>query len=128
MSTTNNKESFTKKFPIIIAASLFAETATYPLDTIKTKLQLQGDIQQQATRGNYKSRSYFKTLVYISNKDGISSLFRGLQPALLRHVIYSGARMPLYEYARDRIREKKTENTLVNTKTRSKIPEGLSLT
>ena len=128
MSSNNQKESFSKKFPVIIAASLFAETATYPLDTIKTKLQLQGDIQQQATKGVYKSRSYLKTIVYISKNEGILTLFRGLQPALLRHVIYSGARMPLYEAIRDRVRDDKLNNNNNQTKgTYKKIPEGLSL-
>ena len=126
MSSNIQKESFSKKFPVIIAASLFAETATYPLDTIKTKLQLQGDIQQQATKGVYKSRSYLKTIVYISKNEGILTLFRGLPPALLRHVIYSGARMPLYEAIRDRVRDDKLNNQ-TKGKVYKKIPEGLSL-
>lgn len=50
---------------IVISAAVVAEGVTFPLDLIKTKLQLQGDNQRSkfaSPNKNYEKLSYFKTL------------------------------------------------------------------
>lgn len=155
MKMTVSKESDSKSnilknakvLSITISSSIFAETTTFPLDLVKTRLQLQGDkqridneqlkghqtrdrdlpkkckirpnknikplteIRQYGTTANpsfsgltsarYKSKGYFNTLQYIYQTDGARAFYKGLSPALMRHAIYSGTRVTLYEYGRD---------------------------
>jgi len=62
-------------------SSMVAEVATLPFDVIKVRMQLD------------RSLSFFQTFIALV-KEG--SLFRGLQPALLRQVFYGTIRYGLY--------------------------------
>lgn len=119
-----------KTFAIAIGASFVSESVTFPLDVIKTRLQLQGDASRtyecNNARKKYKNRGYFRTAAYIFKTDGVyKGFYRGISPALLRHCIYSGIRLPLYEIARDEIKRRK--NVVDVQRKGSKIPAGLSL-
>jgi solute carrier family 25 uncoupling protein 27 len=90
-----------------------AESVTYPIDAIKTQLQLQHGVLQRspplfhsntsrmppggATQHSSKPRS----AVQLARQLGLSGLYAGLTPAVVRHVFYTGTRITLYEQLRN---------------------------
>jgi solute carrier family 25 protein 14/30 len=67
-----------------MVAALF----THPVDTIKVRLQLHGELAA-STKGN--------AITTMIQREGISSLWKGLSASLLREGSYSTIRMGLYE-------------------------------
>ncbi|KAF5828057.1 mitochondrial carrier domain-containing protein [Dunaliella salina] len=86
-------------FTVVAACS--AESMTYPIDIIKTRLQLQGELQgrQQAS----KALGAGRVAAGIVKNEGLKGLYAGLGPAVVRHVFYSGTRITVYESARAKI-------------------------
>ncbi|OXA50968.1 Kidney mitochondrial carrier protein 1 [Folsomia candida] len=89
------------------AASCLAECGTFPLDTTKTRLQIQG---QQPThlvssgvspiRSNYSGM--LDALVKIPREEGYLALYRGISPAILRQSVYGSLKFGAY-YALKRL-------------------------
>ncbi|XP_065283828.1 mitochondrial uncoupling protein 4 [Dermacentor albipictus] len=93
-------DSFFYKYALSVAAAAVAETTTYPLDIVKTRLQVQGEL---TAKGQIVDRrGFFKTAAGIVQEEGVLKLWKGLPPAIYRHLIYSGCRMNFYESMRDR--------------------------
>lgn len=82
-------------FGLSAVASGVAETVTFPLDITKTRLQLQG---QSSSSG--PKRGLFTMMRGIVVEEGFTALYQGLPAAVMRHVIYTGARMGVYEELR----------------------------
>lgn len=57
-----------------------------------------------------RTRAIFREII-AKEEGGIMNLFRGLTPACLRHLIYSGSRLPLYEYLREDILEREEDGS-----------------
>lgn len=66
-------------------------------------MQIAGELQKVAGAQVQERQGMLKTALGIIRNEGLSSIVRGLSPALYRHVIYSGIRMALYEKLRDDI-------------------------
>ncbi|XP_064478671.1 mitochondrial uncoupling protein 4-like [Ornithodoros turicata] len=92
-------DTFWYKYVLSVAAAAVAETATYPLDIVKTRLQVQGEMMAKGHKVQH--RGFFRTLFGIVREEGIVQLWKGLPPAIYRHLIYSGCRMNLYEAMRN---------------------------
>lgn len=88
-------EAFLHKLLLSAVAAGTAETATYPLDFLKTRMQLAG---QQAAGGS--RRGLAATALAVVRSEGVAGLYAGLQPAVLRHVPYTGIRVIVYEQLR----------------------------
>lgn len=65
-------------------SSMVAEVTTLPFDVIKVRMQLD------------KGLTFYETCRNLIKEGGISALFIGLQPALLRQVFYGTIRYGLY--------------------------------
>jgi len=99
---------FMKNYVLACIAAGMAETVTYPLDITRTRLQIQGEKlaqqqQQQQQQQQHKGtnhRGMFRTMFGIIKEEGLMKLYQGLPPALLRHVIYTGSRLQIYEFFR----------------------------
>lgn len=65
-------------------SSMIAEVATLPFDVMKVRMQLD------------RSLTFFETFLNIVREGGLTALFSGLQPALLRQVFYGTIRYGLY--------------------------------
>ena len=78
-----------QKLLLIQTSACFAETFTYPIDYIKTLMQVN------------KSKIKFFSLL----KQNRFDIYNGLKPALLRHCIYTTLRISIYEEL------KKTQST-----------------
>eukprot|EP00042_Codosiga_hollandica_P033134 m.218217 g.218217 ORF g.218217 m.218217 type:complete len:300 (+) comp54115_c0_seq3:20-919(+) len=99
-------DSYAKKMVLGIGASCVAETATFPLDIVATRLSIQGEGARSTPY-----RGMIGTTVGIVREEGALQLWRGLTPAVLRHVVYSGLRMPIYEITRDKILKKNEDGS-----------------
>ncbi|XP_018645037.1 mitochondrial uncoupling protein, putative [Schistosoma mansoni] len=87
----------TLKFCMCCSAAFLSETITYPLDILKTRIQVYGELQSSSYPGVIKICSS------VIRNEGLFKLWQGLSPALFRHIIYTGARMPIYEIIRQDI-------------------------
>lgn len=66
------------------------QATTLPLDTAKVKLQLQKG-------GESKYRGLLGTCATVAREEGVSALYKGLEPGLHRQVINGGLRIGLYD-------------------------------
>ena len=69
---------------------------TNPLEVVKTRMQLQGELQ---IRGSYTRhyRNAFHASYTIARHEGLLALQKGLCPALLYQVIMNGTRLSSYQ-------------------------------
>ena len=81
-----------KLFAFAGVGSCVAETATCPIDVVKVRMQLQGELG--AARQYSSVANAVPTIV---RSEGARGLFKGLQPALLRQATYGSIRMGIYE-------------------------------
>ncbi|KAH7292887.1 hypothetical protein KP509_28G002700 [Ceratopteris richardii] len=78
-------------------SAVIAESATFPIDITKTRLQLQGEKGGLHTTAK---KGAIKTGLSIIHEEGYKGLYKGLSPALLRHVFYTSTRIVTYEQLR----------------------------
>ncbi|CAK8696152.1 unnamed protein product [Clavelina lepadiformis] len=91
------------KFASSAAASAIAETATFPLDLTKTRLQIQGEVASNGHASTMVKRGMIRTAFGVVCEEGVSKLWTGLPPAVYRHIIYTGVRMIVYEQMRENV-------------------------
>lgn len=110
----SKRESFLFKYVLSSTAASVAETATYPLDITKTRLQIQGEAAlnkcgnfSSSVNSNIKTRGMLHTAVGIIREEGLLKLWQGVTPAIYRHLVYSGCRMTFYEIFREKVLKKK---------------------
>lgn len=77
-----------EKLALVPVASSMAELVTFPLDFIKTKTQS-------------KVGSVTPRMVFAKNMSKPSVFYKGLTPALSRHLFYSSGRIGIYDHLRD---------------------------
>uniref|UniRef100_A0A8D8UVR3 Mitochondrial uncoupling protein 4 n=1 Tax=Cacopsylla melanoneura TaxID=428564 RepID=A0A8D8UVR3_9HEMI len=97
----NYADSIWCTYIVSVVAACVAEVLTYPLDLTKTRLQIQGEAANTID-GDKKlpHRGMVKTGLGIVREEGLAKLWRGVTPALYRHVVYSGCRIVTYEKIR----------------------------
>jgi len=88
-SQPKREVTFLSTFVMSGMAAITAESCTYPLDVLKTRLQ------------TTKHLSPFQITKTLFLEEGASKLVLGLEAACLRHIFYSGIRVMLYEVLRD---------------------------
>lgn len=79
------------KFALSGAAACAAETVTYPLDFLKSRMQLNHAASPPGLA---------VTAATVIRHEGVAALYTGLPPALLRHLPYTGIRVVLFEQLR----------------------------
>ncbi|XP_063716018.1 mitochondrial uncoupling protein 4-like [Symsagittifera roscoffensis] len=101
-----NPNSLAFRYFLTISAASISETATYPLDLIKTRLQIQKLSVASKTHNHPKAHlnaagpkyhGVVSIFMQIVKKEGLFRLWSGLPPAVYRHMIYSGFRIMTYE-------------------------------
>lgn len=83
----------TRKYVCGGLAAMLAEITVFPMDTAKTRLQLQGKEKQ------YKGP--LNTIRIVLETGGLRNLYKGLSPALLRQAVYGTIKFGLYDSAKD---------------------------
>ena len=68
----------------------------HPVDTMKIRMQLQGELQQ---RGQYTKhhKTIFHGAMNVVRKEGIQGLYKGISASFARESSYSTLRLGLYE-------------------------------
>ena len=87
-----------QKYVLSVGAACVAELLTFPLDLVKTRLQVQGEMAGGGASGRYRGMA--ATLTGVVREEGPAGLWRGVGPGIARHAIYSGVRMTLYDWMR----------------------------
>ncbi|OWF49407.1 mitochondrial uncoupling protein 4-like [Mizuhopecten yessoensis] len=108
-------DTFAFKYALSAIAAVVAETATYPFDITKTRLQLQREgliVGSQCNHGTcVPYRGMVATALGIVQEEGLTSIYQGLSAALYRHIIYTGLRMTFYEVIRESILKKEADGS-----------------
>ncbi|XP_013383541.1 kidney mitochondrial carrier protein 1-like [Lingula anatina] len=95
-------------------ASVIAECGTFPIDTTKTRLQIQGQ-KIDAQHAQLKYRGMMHAVIRISSEEGLRSLYSGIAPALLRQASYGTIKIGIYHsMKRYFCADPKDESLLVN--------------
>ena len=95
--------SLGQKYILSVGAACVAEFVTFPLDLVKTRLQMQGEgLQGKGT----KYKGMILTGVGVVREEGLTKLWQGVAPGMARHVVYSGVRMTLYDILRSNYKAK----------------------
>lgn len=76
------------------SANCTATAVTHPMDVLKVRLQLDGQVAAKKTRLVHCAQSVFQL-------EGTRGFFRGLSPAFLRQIFYGGTRLTVYDIALD---------------------------
>lgn len=76
-------------------ASVTAEFGTFPIDTTKTRLQVQGQVTDVKFK-ELKYRGMIHALLRISREEGVKALYSGIKPALLRQATYGTIKIGIY--------------------------------
>lgn len=95
-SQSHDVSHHAKKIALTSLSAAVAETATFPIDLIKTRLQLHGESLSYA-----RPASTARVVSDILRNDGVSGLYKGLSPAIVRHLFYTPIRIVGYEYLRN---------------------------
>lgn len=96
------EENF-KRWAVGAVAASGAEFMTFPLDTTKTRLQLQGELGRSLTGDpldKTKLKGAVRTFIDIIRFEGISALYSGVSAAVTRQAVYGGIGIGLYHPVR----------------------------
>eukprot|EP01116_Phalansterium_solitarium_P025464 TRINITY_DN9758_c0_g1_i2.p1 TRINITY_DN9758_c0_g1~~TRINITY_DN9758_c0_g1_i2.p1 ORF type:complete len:305 (+),score=46.76 TRINITY_DN9758_c0_g1_i2:156-1070(+) len=88
-------ETQLKQFATAGASAACASLVTNPMDVIKVRLQLQGELQRRVADPKYNGT--MRGIWRIVTQEGVLGLWKGYGPALLRASSYSSLRLGLYE-------------------------------
>ncbi|XP_041657217.1 mitochondrial uncoupling protein 2-like isoform X1 [Cheilinus undulatus] len=81
-------------------AACIADLFTFPLDTAKVRLQIQGESKSSAAKGKQsavKYRGVFGTITTMVRTEGPRSLYSGLVAGLQRQMSFASVRIGLYD-------------------------------
>ena len=114
-----------EKYVLSVSAACVAEVVTYPLDLVKTRLQMQGEGVRVV--GDARYRGTVRTLLGVVREEGLARLWQGVTPGMARHFVYSGLRMNLYDLLRRERRARvNTELGLVDRAAMGMVAGGLA--
>jgi len=95
---------------------MLAESCTYPIDTAKTRLQLQGQhLEKRWQLIRYKGMT--NCLVTIVKEEGVKAMYQGLSSALVRQAVYGTIKFGLYYSAKETLSpssSRQSESCLLN--------------
>ena len=80
---------------LISLSAVVAESTTFPIDLSKTRLQLHGE-----SLSSSQPTTAFQVALQIVREQGPPGLYKGLSPAIIRHLFYTPIRIVGYEHLR----------------------------
>ncbi|CAA0202351.1 unnamed protein product [Arabidopsis thaliana] len=88
-------------------SAMVAESVTFPIDLTKTRMQLHGS---GSASGAHRIGA-FGVVSEIARKEGVIGLYKGLSPAIIRHLFYTPIRIIAYENLKGLIVRSETNNS-----------------
>ncbi|XP_015506677.1 mitochondrial uncoupling protein 3 isoform X6 [Parus major] len=92
-------------------AGCIADLCTFPLDTAKVRLQIQGEVRIPRTISSVEYRGVLGTLSTMVRTEGARSLYSGLAAGLQRQMSFASIRIGLYDSVKQLYTPKGAENT-----------------
>ncbi|XP_031549444.1 kidney mitochondrial carrier protein 1-like [Actinia tenebrosa] len=92
-------------------ASMTAELGTFPIDTTKTRLQLQGQVID-TKQTSIRYRGMLHAFLRITKDEGFRALFNGVAPALLRQATYGSLKLGIYHSVKRKLVKDSKDETL----------------
>ncbi|KAG4417809.1 hypothetical protein IFR04_009097 [Cadophora malorum] len=83
-------------------AACGAVTATHPFETVKIRMQLQGELQEKALQPRMYKGPFHGVTVIVKN-EGLRGIYRGIGAAYIYQMILNGCRLGFYEPIRNTI-------------------------
>ena len=83
------------KLMLTSLSAMAAETSTFPIDLTKTRLQLESS--------SSSTTNAFRVATEIVREQGPLGLYKGLSPAIIRHLLYTPIRIVAYENLRNAV-------------------------
>ncbi|XP_027758801.1 mitochondrial uncoupling protein 3 isoform X1 [Empidonax traillii] len=99
------------KFVSAGMAGCIADLCTFPLDTAKVRLQIQGEVRIPRTISSVEYRGVLGTLSTMVRMEGPRSLYSGLAAGLQRQMSFASIRIGLYDSVKQLYTPKGAENT-----------------
>ncbi|XP_021231392.1 kidney mitochondrial carrier protein 1 [Numida meleagris] len=93
-------------------ASITAECGTFPIDLTKTRLQVQGQVND-AKYKEIRYRGMTHALVRIFREEGLKALYSGIAPAMLRQASYGTIKIGTYQSLKRMFVERPEDETLM---------------
>lgn len=87
------EEASHRKMIMSSISAMIAESVTFPIDMTKTRLQLHSS--------SHSSTNAFRVVSEIVQEQGPLALYKGLSPAIIRHLFYTPTRIVGYENLRN---------------------------
>lgn len=78
-------------------AACIADMITFPLDTAKVRLQVQGEGTVAMKRSEFKYKGMIGTMITMGKQEGVKSLYNGLNAGLQRQMCFASIRIGLYD-------------------------------
>lgn len=90
-----------ERWAFAAAASCVAEATTYPLDMVKTRLQLQNELGKTLVGASATvQRSYTQVFKELLAQEGFAALYAGAGVAIVRQIFNAGVSIGLYPSVR----------------------------
>ncbi|NWS64136.1 UCP3 protein, partial [Chunga burmeisteri] len=99
------------KFVSAGMAGCIADLCTFPLDTAKVRLQIQGEVRIPQSTGTTEYRGVLGTLSTMVRTEGPRSLYSGLAAGLQRQMSFASIRIGLYDSVKQLYTPKGAEST-----------------
>ncbi|NXP11043.1 UCP3 protein, partial [Thinocorus orbignyianus] len=99
------------KFLSAGTAACIADLCTFPLDTAKVRLQIQGEVRIPRSSSTVEYRGVLGTLRTMVRTEGPRSLYRGLAAGLQRQMSFASIRIGLYDSVKQLYTPKGAEST-----------------
>ncbi|XP_071669114.1 putative mitochondrial transporter UCP3 isoform X1 [Patagioenas fasciata] len=92
-------------------AACIADLCTFPLDTAKVRLQIQGEVRIPRSTSTVEYRGVLGTLSTMVRTEGLRSLYSGLAAGLQRQMSFASIRIGLYDSVKQLYTPKGAEST-----------------
>ncbi|KAJ6664805.1 hypothetical protein lerEdw1_005777 [Lerista edwardsae] len=104
------------KFLSAGTAACIADLCTFPLDTAKVRLQIQGESKASKAAKNVKYRGVFGTIATMVKREGPRSLYNGLVAGLQRQMSFASIRIGLYDSVKQFYTPQGSDHTSIFTR------------
>ncbi|KAK3442993.1 hypothetical protein EUGRSUZ_B03206 [Eucalyptus grandis] len=95
-----SSERTSAKILLTSLSAMVAESATFPIDLTKTRLQLHGQSLPSSSSSSAAATAV-RVAADIVRRQGVLGLYQGLSPAIIRHLFYTPIRIVGYENLRN---------------------------
>lgn len=101
-STT--KTPFLEMYLTAFVSACCAELVGFPFDLCKIRMQIQGEVASKGGGAAPAYRGMVATGLGVIKEEGLFHLYSGISAMILRHSIFTGLKMSLYDHLRQQLK------------------------